>query len=199
MKQIYTDIWELAKPFYLKGRPMDIDHIEWMMEEALRIAEIEKLDDSLLMPLCILHDVGYSRVPGVESADYYQLDVRRLHMDEGAEICREILDQVKYDSDKSDKIAFYVSVHDNWAYGEVDLFINDPILGTFKDLDYLWIYSPKGFEAMKQVKKFGDQQMLEYLEAETSPIYGKKPFSNHSTKKLHRKYLTDRRKEVVRY
>jgi hypothetical protein len=37
MKQIYREIWELAKPYYEKGRPMDIDHIRWMMKDAFLV------------------------------------------------------------------------------------------------------------------------------------------------------------------
>jgi hypothetical protein len=34
MNKIYNQIWQLAKPYYKKGRTMDIDHIEWIMKEA---------------------------------------------------------------------------------------------------------------------------------------------------------------------
>ena len=44
MKQIYLKIWELAKPYYEKARVFDIPHIEWMMKQADRIADIEKLN-----------------------------------------------------------------------------------------------------------------------------------------------------------
>jgi len=49
MKNIYSKIWKLAKPYYEKGRPMDIDHIEWMMKDALLVSEKENLDDSLII------------------------------------------------------------------------------------------------------------------------------------------------------
>ncbi len=29
MKEIYKQMWLLAKPYYLKGRSMDIDYVEW--------------------------------------------------------------------------------------------------------------------------------------------------------------------------
>lgn len=192
---IYKKIWEKARPYYLEGRPMDIDHIEWFMEVASEIAEKENLDDSILLPLAILHDVGYSQVKDVATADYYHGDVRRLHMAEGAKIARQILEEVQYDSEKIKKIVYYISVHDNWAFGEIDLFINDPLLGTFKDLDYIWMYTHKGFKGLQPTLKLNDQQMLEHLQKETSPIGGKKPFSNESTKKLHDDLLAEREKE----
>jgi len=63
MKKVYKKIWESAKPHYKKGRPMDKDHIEWMMKEGMYVCKQEKLNDSLLLPLIILHDVGYSKTP----------------------------------------------------------------------------------------------------------------------------------------
>lgn len=192
MKQIYQCIWDLAKPYYLKGRPMDVAHIEWMVEVALRIAQDEGLDESLLLPLVILHDVGYSKVKDVVEADYYQLDVRRFHMDEGAKIARQILKEVDYPEHKIDKVVYYISVHDNWAYGEVDLYMDDPVLGTFKDLDYIWLYTKEGCAGIQPVLKRNDQEMLEYLRNEVSPIGGKKPYSNQSTRKLRESLMQER-------
>jgi len=150
-----------------------------------------------LLPLVILHDVGYSEVPQVKDANYYQLDIRRLHMEAGKQIALKILKQISYPPQKTDKIGFYISVHDNWAYGEVDLFINDPILGTFKDLDFIWIYTPKGFQALKKILNKTDREMLEHLKSEPSPIFGKKPFSNPTTQQLHDNYLKDREREIT--
>ena len=69
MNNTYQQICELAKPYYEKGRPMDIDHIEWFMETAQMVCQKEDLDDSLLLPLAILHDVGYSKIKDVQSAN----------------------------------------------------------------------------------------------------------------------------------
>ena len=41
MNDIYQKIWDLARSYYEEGRPMDIDHIEWMMEQALIACESE--------------------------------------------------------------------------------------------------------------------------------------------------------------
>jgi hypothetical protein len=195
-RRIYQSLWQSAKLYYEKGRPMDIEHIEWMMEDAQLVCDNEGLDDSLLLPLAILHDVGYSKVPDVASADYYKQDIRRLHMDEGAKIAATILKDLHYPQDKADKIIHYISVHDNWAYDEVDMYLDDPILGTFKNLDFIWIYTKKGFGALKKIKGWDDKQMLKHLHSEPSPIYGKKPFSNETTKQLYDKYLAERDAEV---
>ena len=198
MEDIYLKLWELAKPYYLKGRPMDIAHIEWMMMDAQKVCDIEKLDASLLLPTCILHDVGYSAVEDIkqQGKDYYDLDVRRFHMDEGAIIAQDLLEQVAYPKDKLEKIVYYISVHDNWAYGEIDLYLNDPVLGTFKDLDYLWLFTKQGFESMSSHLGKNPSDYLKELEDEPLPAKGKKPWSNQTTQKLHDDYLLARQEDV---
>ena len=104
MKKVYSQIWNLAKPHYKKGRPMDIDHIQWMMKDAALVCKKEKLDDSLLLPLVILHDVGYAEVP---KDNPFKLNLRKAHMKAGAKIARRILEQVKYPADKINKLEYY--------------------------------------------------------------------------------------------
>jgi hypothetical protein len=195
MKPLYEELWQKAKPYYEKGRPMDIPHIEWMMQTVELVCQKEHIDDTLLMPLAILHDVGYSEVQNVEHADYYNTDIRATHMKAGADIARRILSTISYPEDKVEKIIHYVSVHDNWAYGQIDIYTNDTILGIFKDLDFLWIYTEIGCQAIQKVLGKDDKAMLMYLRSEPSPIYGKKPFSVPSTKALYDKYLEEREKE----
>lgn len=201
---VYKEIWEKARPYYEKGRPMDIDHIEWFMQVATEIAAAENLDDSILLPLAILHDVGYSMVEDVATTNYYQGNIRALHMVEGAKIARQILEGLQYDPKKIETIVHDISVHDNWAFDGIDgqdgvtLYLKDPILGTFKDLDYIWIFTEKGSKGIQPTLKKNDVQMIEHLRNEPSPIYGKKPFSNNSTKNLHAKLLAEREQEFAK-
>ncbi|OGK62617.1 hypothetical protein A2334_03405 [Candidatus Roizmanbacteria bacterium RIFOXYB2_FULL_38_10] len=195
MKLLYTKIWNLAKPFYKKGRPMDIDHIQWMMKMVKIVCKKEGLDEEILMPLAILHDVGYAILLDPVNTNYYKKDVRKAHMKTGEEIAKKILASVNYPKDKSKRIIKYVGIHDNWAFGEVEIYINDRILGTFKDLDYLWIYTKKGFDAIKKVLHKNEAEMFKQLKDEVSPIYGKKPFSTSLTRTLREIYLQERKIE----
>ena len=204
MKDIYNKIWELAKPYYQKGRPMDIAHIEWFMQEATRIGEVEGLDDTILLPLAILHDVGYSEITDVAKVNYYGTDIRSAHMAAGKVISTKILHEIGYPEDKIQKIVDYVGIHDNWAFGEVDLYTKDSVLGTFKDLDYLWIYTKEGMDGIRptleksgKIKLNDNISMLAFLQNEPSPIYGKKPFSNESTRLLHDQLLHEREMELA--
>jgi hypothetical protein len=192
MKEIYSKIWELAKEYYLRGRAMDIDHVQWMMEDAMKVCKKEGIDDTLLLPLVILHDVGYAEVP---KGNPFKLDLRKAHMEAGAKIAKKILKQVNYPKGKIEKIGYYVSVHDNWAFGVVDVYLKDIVLNVFNDLDFIWMYTPKGFPAMMTVMNKTSEDLLQWLESQPSPSEGKKPFSTKTTKDLYDGYLAARQKE----
>lgn len=196
MNPLYEKIWYKAKTYYLKSRPMDVAHIEWMMKQVEEVCKLENLDETILMPLAILHDVGYATLVNPVTANYYDKDIRRAHMKAGAEIAEQILKSVDYPEDKVKKIVEYVGIHDNWAFGEVDIYLKDRILGTFKDFDYLWIYTKVGCDAIQKVLKKSNLEMLEHLRNEVSPIHGKKPFSTEYTKKLRETYLKEREEEL---
>ncbi len=192
MEVIYKKIWDLAKPYYEKGRQMDIPHIEWMMERVEEVCQKENIDKSVLMPLAILHDVGYSELHDPANTNYYKVDVRRAHMKTGAIIGTKILNMLSYPKEKIDQIIHYISIHDNWAFGEVEIFIKDKLLGTFKDLDYLWIYTKVGCTSIQKTLKKSNSEMLSHLRNEKTPIFNKKPFSTIYTKRLREKYLKER-------
>ncbi len=191
MKQIYEEIWELAKIYYQNGRPMDIDHVEWMMKEALLVCKKEQIDDSLLLPLVILHDVGYAEVP---KGNPFELNLRKAHMKEGAKIARNILERLNYPFDKIEKIKYYISVHDNWALGDNEIYKKELILAVFTDLDFMWMATPEGFSALMKILNKNKQEMLQYLE--TNEKLKNRPFSTKTTKNLYEKYLKLRRREI---
>lgn len=190
MKDIYLDIWNLAKQYYIKGRPMDIDHIEWMMGDAILICEKEKLDDTILLPLVILHDVGYSEVP---KDNPFNLDIRKAHMDKGCIISKRILSELKYDMKKIEIISNYVAVHDNWSFGDNNIY-KDKILGTFNDLDYIWMATPKGFVALMGILKKNKKEMLEFLETNEKLI--NRPFLTKTASDLYEDYIRGRTMEL---
>ncbi len=190
MKQIYTQIWSLAKPYYLKGRSMDIDHVEWMIKDALLVCEKEQIDDSLLLPLVILHDVGYS---GLDSQDPFSVSSKKQHMKKGAQIADEILQQLHYPKDKIKQITIYISVHDNWLLGDDIVFKKDIVLAVFNDLDYMWMATPNGFSLFLKLVHKTPQQMIQFLETNEKLI--RRPFCTKTTKKLYEHYIAERKKE----
>lgn len=190
MKKIYTDIRHLAKPYYEQWRPMDIDHIERMMWDATLVCEKEWLDDTILLPLVILHDVGYARVP---KDNPFNIDMRQAHMKAGAEIAQEILEKISYPQEKTEKVVHYVSIHDNRALGDNASYTTDKILGTFNDLDYMRMATPKWFPSLMHITKKNQTAMYEHLQNNEKPI--QRPFNTHTTKKLYETYMHDRKKE----
>ncbi|MFA6888429.1 MAG: hypothetical protein WC254_02950 [Candidatus Woesearchaeota archaeon] len=190
MKEIYTQIWLLAKPYYLKGRSMDIDHIQWMMKDALLVCKEEQIDDSLLLPLVILHDVGYF---GLDSQDPFSVLSKKEHMKKGAKIADEILQKVDYSQNKIKSITKYISVHDNWLLGDDTFFKNDLILGVFNDLDYMWMATPKGFSLFLKLIHKTPQEMIQFLE--TNEKLTRRPFCTKITKRLYEKYIAELKRE----
>lgn len=186
----YLQIWELARPYYERGRPMDVDHIEWMIGDALRLCEAENLDADYLLPLVILHDVGYANVP---KDNPFNLDLRRAHMAEGAVIAREILTRLGYPAKIIDVIAYYVSVHDNWALGDNGIYKKDKILGSFTDLDFIWMATPKGFPALMKILNKTPHEMTEYLRSNEKLTA--RPFVTISAKQSFEEYLLQRASE----
>ena len=183
MNPIYEKIWKLAEEYYKKGRKMDIAHILWMMKDAEKVCKEENIDDSLLIPLVILHDVGYSKVP---KENPYNLDLRKAHMKAGAKIARGILDKLKYPKDKIKKIVYYVSVHDNWALEGYDIYKKDIILGAFNDLDFMWMATPQGFPAMMKLLNKNKEEILKHI---TKADKIKTGFYTKTTEKLYNSYI----------
>jgi hypothetical protein len=184
MKTIYKEIWKLAKEYYKKGRKMDIAHVQWMMGDAEKVGEKENIDDSLLIPLVILHDVGYAKV---SKENPYNLDLRRAHMKAGAKIAKDILVKVKYPKEKIKKIVYYVSVHDNWALEGYSKYKKDIILGAFNDLDFMWMATPRGFPAMMKLLNKNKQEILNHI---TKADKIKVGFYTKTTERLYKDYIS---------
>jgi hypothetical protein len=137
MNKIYLEIWELAKPYYQHSRSYDIPHIEWMIKKADRIAGLEKLDKKLLLPIVVLHDVGYSII-SQNNPNIKDKETKVIHMKEGANIASKILAEADYNKEIAKRIVYYISVHDNWLLGDDVPFQECREMALFNDLDFLW-------------------------------------------------------------
>lgn len=117
-----------------------------MIKKADQVAEEEGLNKKLLLPLVILHDVGYAEVKE-KNPNIKDKTSKKVHMQVGAEISRKILKEVNYDPDLTTKIVHYVSVHDNWLFGDDTPYQECKEMAVFNDLDFLYVTS--SFEAFK--------------------------------------------------
>ncbi len=195
MKRKYGALWKLAKPYYEKGRAYDIPHIEWMMGEVERISRIEHLNEQLLMPIAILHDVGYS-VVGDSNPNIKDPNVKKLHMAAGAKIAEEILIRVGYDPTLIDAVVHYISVHDNWIFGDDQPYKECKEMAVFNDLDFIWSQSSYSmFE--RQAASIGKkpEEMYDFWMNDEKLV--RRPFACDSTRKLFEEYMSARKKEMI--
>jgi MoaA/NifB/PqqE/SkfB family radical SAM enzyme len=191
MRPIYNQIWQIAKRYNQKGQFYTSDHIEWHIKEALTIIKNEKIDETIFIPFIILHDVGYSKA---HKESPFKEKVRKIHMEAGKEIAKKILQAANYPKDKTEKISFYVSLHDNWAFGDNKIYQENKILGIFNDLDYISMFSRECFPAMAKFLKKNPINLLNYLENDEK--LKNRPFLVRATEKLYDKYLSYKKFEL---
>ena len=184
MKEIYKKMWQLALPYYKKGRPGDVEHIKWMIKESIKVSKKESIDDSILLPLIILHDIGYAET---KKDNPFKINLRKEHMKKGAIIATQILKKINYPKNKSKRIIYFISVHDNWALKKYKIYKTHKLLGIFNDLDYMWMFTPKGFNIVRKFKKFSQKEMIVFLEKNSFPEKGF--YSSKTTETNHKRYM----------
>jgi len=149
MKNIYIKILEKALPMYKKAREGDVEHIKWLSKVITKYVNESEVDYEILIPVVLLHDVGYSKVP--KDSNPFKLDIRKLHSEEGAKIAEEILKKLDYPRKKINEIRRLILKHDNWAFG--DSFADEPVLKIFNNFDFMWMASEKGFNIVRKFMK----------------------------------------------
>lgn len=157
---MYEEIVTLARPYYLKGRIGDPEHIKWLKSKLFDLENTikkRKYDFDIIFALTILHDVGYSRLSKKSKSDPFNLKVRKLHSAESAKIAKSILEKVNFPPSKMEKTLRLIKHHDDWAFGRPP---KDPEWRVFTDLDFSWEASKIGFDV---VRKFLNQTRKEFL------------------------------------
>ena len=193
MKKIYKIILEKALPYYEKGRKGDIEHVKWLSNTIPNFVDEKEVDFDILMPLAILHDVGYSKVP--KDSDPLKLDIRKLHSEEGAKIAEKILKKINYPQEKIKELKRLILKHDNWAFG--DSFATEPYLRIFNNFDFMWVVSPKGFPAYQNIVKKDAKGTIEAIEkAQEKNIEQGRVWYNKKIGNYYEKLLKERKKEI---
>jgi HD superfamily phosphodiesterase len=161
MKNIFKEIWELAKP-YLDTRDNEI-HTKISIEFAYKLLEAEGGDEDVVIPAIILHDVGWKRVP--ENLQLKTFGPRatlpglaKIHEDEGVKIAKDILKKANYDNNKVEEILRIVGGHDS---REQPISINDKLV---KDADKLFRYTKECIDIYTKKFDITHNQMLARLE-----------------------------------
>ena len=184
MPAIYNSLWDLAKPIYQKGQFYTLDHVEWMIKEALTVARKIDLSEEILLPFVILHDVGYIKAP---TEDPFNRKTRKIHMREGAILAGKILKRTNYPQNYLQKIKYYIANHDNWALGINGIYKKDEYLGILNDLDFISMSSENGFSSMCKVRNWTEKEMFKNLIENEKLI--NRPFVSKTTEKLFKNTL----------
>lgn len=193
MDKIYRQIFEIARPYYLKGRDYDLHHIEWILQHALILIEKENLDKELFLPLCILHDIGYSVIEN-NNPNPKSESLKRLHMKEGSIIARKILKDIGYNKSIAEKIVYYISVHANWVFGDDSPYLECLEMAALNDLDFIYAVSDN-IVLKKQAKSMNLtlEEMYDFWISDEKLI--RRPFISEYTKNLFQQ-LIERIKKV---
>ena len=151
MKPVFEKIQQLSRPF-LNTRHNDV-HMEISTSLAFQLLEQEGGDEDIVIPAIILHDTGWKRVPSKLHLKAFgpkatEPRLNRLHEVEGVKIAREILQKLKYDPLKTNKILEIIDGHDSRT---TPVSLNDMIV---KDADKLWRYTSSGFYI--DIERFGE-------------------------------------------
>lgn len=155
---MYTKIVALSEPYYKKGRPGDVDHINWLSNSLLYLEEIIKkkgYDFEIIYALTTLHDVGYAKLP--KGYNPFDLKIRKLHAERSAEVAELIFREVNFPKLKRRKTLRLIKHHDDWAFNKP---LKDAEWRIFTDLDFAWEASPQGFDV---VRKFLNQTRKDFL------------------------------------
>jgi HD superfamily phosphodiesterase len=111
----YRRIFELAVP-YLKTR-LNLPHTYIVYQYAQLLMAAEGGSPKIVIPACILHDVGWSAIPEDQQIKAYgpnmtDPEAKRKHEVEGASIARQILSQAGWNGSLAERIAEIIDGHD---------------------------------------------------------------------------------------
>jgi hypothetical protein len=139
-------IWELAEP-HLRVRSNDA-HTLYAYGIARALVDLHPdADPEVVLPAVLLHDTGWSKVPGDEVLQAIapgggRPDLVLRHEKEGALIAAEVLSEVGADPGRTARIIEIVDGHDSRREA---LHLDDALM---KDADKLWRLTPHGVDTV---------------------------------------------------
>jgi HD superfamily phosphodiesterase len=164
MKEIFNKIWEFALPY--QDKRDDAGHAETSLKYALKLVDVEKGDEDIVIPAIILHDVGWSQLPEKRrmmvfdpgAKEENRREVVYEHQIEGVKLALKILREVDYPPELTDEILDIISQHDT-RKGFISK--NE---GIVRDADKLWRTSKEGFTAAEARAKKREAQRFKLIE-----------------------------------
>lgn len=145
MKSIYKKIWDLALTY--QDAREDKGHGKVVTHYATKICKIEKVNEDVVVPAAILHDIGWSQLSKNERMLIFdhsvsqekRLKARYKHQDLGVKLAKNILKEINYPEELTNEILEIISQHDTRKG-----FLSDNE-GAVRDADKLWRFSKTGF------------------------------------------------------
>ena len=194
MKDVFEKIWKLALPY--QDKRDDEGHAETVLHYSLELVKLENVDENIVIPAAILHDIGWSQISKEESLKIFsnkineddRIKIQREHEEAGVKLAKQILEKMNYNMEAINEILEIISQHDIRKG-----FISKDE-GIMRDADKLWRFSKKGFWA--DIKRRNNTPKEEYdkLKAKIdSPDF----FYSDSAKKMAREELEERRSEFI--
>lgn len=200
---IETRLKEKVKPILKKGRPGDYEHTMRVLEMGRSILKHEKGEEKIAIPAIYLHDIGYSKVnfedfvndmpdlskpaPTPRSFSSQIPKSLVLHMKYGAEMAKEILEELDFKDEEIKRITKIISVHDNPS--EIFSMEDDSALVLY-EADHLDRLHPEGSNRLKQFRKHESADFInKQLKKRFSEAGPKKWFKTKTAKKMAEKML----------
>ena len=150
---------EIVRPILLKGRNGDWDHTLRAIEYGRYLLKNEPADEDIVIATLYLHDIGWSQI---DFSDFIQASPARkietqglaLHMQQGARLADELLENMEYDPQTRRRIVAIIAVHD-----EPDKIfkMNDPSATMVVEADRLDRYGQQSMQ--RYLKMFGPDYM----------------------------------------
>ncbi len=194
MKEEFKKIWEIALPY--QDKRDDKGHARIVTEYAIKLCETESVNDMIIVPAAILHDIGWSQLPKEDwqvifdpnKTPEMEYAVRIKHQDEGVKLAEKILNEAGYSPNFFKPILEIISQHDTRKK-----FFSDED-GAMRDADKLWRYSKTGFEADLKRNNFTFDFLYDKM---MKRIDEKNFFFFESAKDIAKNELNDRKEEFL--
>ena len=183
-------IWARARKHLQHGRPNDLEHTRRVVAHGKALLVNETGDLWVVIPALILHDTGWSRVDFSDFIDAPPESKKdaistKLHMRHGADIAREILEDLNYKPGLIQRIAAIIAVHD--APDKIQA-LRDPNATLVFEADWLDKYGQASQKRYSLI--FNDKEKIEELNwfLETNKLSW---FRTKSARELLQKIVSD--------
>ncbi|GAB6909088.1 hypothetical protein JCM12296A_49290 [Desulfosarcina cetonica] len=156
----FRDIFKSALPF-LETRK-NLIHTYIVYQYATALLKCAQGAPEVIMPACILHDVGWSAIPVSDQLKAFKPgkrdeSLRRKHETEGVAIARDILAALGFQDARINQIVSIIDGHDTTQAAR------SPEDAVVKDADKLWRYSKVGFHIDIERFEFPPKRHFDYL------------------------------------